>query len=218
MLKKSLAALALLAGTQLASAAICATSGRNLGTLPGDGGSVSFSAACTVLGNPGPNSSSWSFMNTFNFSLSDAASVAFGSIDLNYTRVGEYFPNSPNRGDALFEITTSAISFIHDGVETFVGTEGAGHHEQARIFAQGLEAGDYQMVIRGRVFDTSTNFGFYDGTLSVSYDTPAATTMSSNLAAVAAPVPEPGALATLLLGLPAVALAVRRSRRRRDAA
>jgi hypothetical protein len=218
-----LCASALLACANLAwGAATCMTSSPNLGTLqpdaPGSTSGVTFGGACTAFGNPDPNDpSAWSFTNYFTFSLASAASAVFGGIDLNFTRTGELFPNSPNRGDPFFMITTDFIAFDRNGVRTYVGQEGPGHNEFARINGFNLEAGDYTMVIQGRVFDTPTNSGWYNGSLHVTYaDAPMATLAS--LSAVAAPVPEPETLALLLMGLPAVAWAARRSKGKRGAA
>lgn len=211
MLIKKLCAGALFACANVAWGAVCVSGPSNLGTLlPSDTSSASFSATCRALGNPDPgDTAAWSFTNYYRFSLAAAASTVYGGINLNFTRTGEVFPHSPNRGDPLFMITTDSIMFEHGGVTTFAGTEGAGHHEHASIHAFDLEAGDYLMVVRGRVFNTATQSGWYNGTLNVSYANPTVSAMST----VSAPVPEPETAALLLLGIPAVALGSRRKQR-----
>lgn len=214
MKARILCASALLACANFAwGAATCATSPTQLGTLqaygPDSTAGASFGAFCTAFGNPDPNDpSAWSFTHQFSFTLASAASAVFGGIDLNFTRTGELFPNSPTRGDPFFMITTDFIAFDRNGERTYVGGEGPGHNEHANVNGFNLEAGDYTMVIQGRVFDTPTNTGWYDGALHVTYaDAPMA--MLSTLA-VAAPVPEPETLALALMGVPAVAWAARR--------
>lgn len=169
----------------------------DLGTFwpsdPSVSAAATFGAHCSASADADVNDTeAWSFTNYHTFRLAADATGVYGGIDLNFTRD---FGGGPNYGSALYMITTDSISFVHNGVSTFAGTEGAGHNEHASILGFNLEAGDYLMVIRGHVFGTPTRSGSYKGNLYVSYaDT-----------AVAAPVPEPATDALLLLGIPVVA-------------
>jgi len=209
---KTLIAGAMLASTSFSWGAVCFSSPTNLGTLSASSFSqgVRFSAGCTAPGRPDPaDTAAWSFTNYHRFRLAEDASSVWGGLNLNFTRTGQVIPNSPNPGDPFYMIGINSISFIHNGVTTFVGTEGAGHHEHASILGFDLEAGDYLMEVRGRVFNTATRSGWYDGTLNM---TPANAVSAMSL--VAAPVPEPATSALLLLGIPVVGWAAGRKSRR----
>ena len=212
---KTLIAGALLASTSFAWSAVCFTSPTDLGTLSASsfGEGVRFSAGCTSPGSPDPaDTGAWAFTNTHRFRLAEDASSVWGGLDLHFTRNGQIIPNSPHPGDPFYMIDISSISFIHNGVTTFVGAEGAGYNEHANILGLNLEAGDYLMEIRGRVFNTLSRTGFYDGTLNFS---PA--NAMSTMSMVAAPVPEPATSALLLLGIPVVGWAAKRRTRHRAA-
>jgi hypothetical protein len=201
---KKLCAGALLLSVNLAAwGATCETSATHLGTLwPSN--PVAFGASCAADRDADPtDASTWSFTHTFTFTLAAAANV-FSTIDLHRTQGRMPYPDTT---DPYFMITTDDISFLHNGVTSWVGGEGAGQNEKAAIVAHGIEAGDYTMTIYGRVFDYGSRAGWYTGDLNVSYLDPS----------IAAPVPEPETLALLMLGLPVVAWAARRRQQGRAA-
>lgn len=205
---KKLCAGALLLSANLAAwGATCQSSAANLGTLwPSN--PVSFGASCAADLTGDPNdASTWTFSNIFTFTLAGAANTVYSSINLHYTPARDVIPDAEWGSEPYYMITTDNISFLHNGVTTQVGGEGAGHNERASIHAFDLEAGDYTMVVNGQVFDFGSRSGWYTGNLNVSYVDPT----------LAAPVPEPETLALLLLGVPAVAWTARRRQRARAA-
>lgn len=188
-MKQFLCSLALLAGAGVAHAAVCTEGDRDFGTVSDTSGGTpyTYAAACSALLQDPADPATWAFTHELDFTLAHAGDI-FGTIDLNFTRLG---------GQPFFMISIDAIGLVHDGATTWIGSEGAGHYEVSRFRAIGLEAGDYTVLLNGRLFDQGARSGFYDGTLDVRYD-------------VAAPVPEPGALGLLLLGAPLVAWGLRR--------
>lgn len=183
-----------------AAAALCLSSGASWGAYcsngnvdfgvvsdTGAGPHYTYNVACSVLGLDTSDIDSYHFVNRISFTLARTGDI-FGDISLNPVRSGPggLFPP----GQMLFMITTGGISLLHDGEETVIGGELPGQNEQAMFGAWDLEAGDYTLLFRGRVFDTVFRSGFYDGSLAIRYDS------------VAAPVPEPAALALMAVGAP----------------
>ncbi|CAN7570722.1 FxDxF family PEP-CTERM protein [Rhizobacter sp. LjRoot28] len=206
MCRNALMTAALLAAAQVVSAATCATSPLSLGTLghsPWPGTGADFGAWCTASAPADPpTGDEWTFSQTFHFTLAGPATLLIADLDLNFTR-----DSVANGGQALYMIGIGSIWLIRDGVVVDTGGELPGLYERAFLTAQDLDAGAYSLVVLGRVFNTPTRSGWYDGTLNVSYVDPS----------VAAPVPEPATWAALLTAVPIVGAMTGQGRRRRVA-
>lgn len=195
-MKKQLSAFALTLAACSSWGAVCTYGNWNFGSLAEytGGPDYSYGALCSALGQDPANPATWSFTHQVSFTMAQAGDI-YGVIDLNFTRSGPANPQAP--GEPFFVVRIDPIVLVHDGVSTRIGGEGAGHNEVSRFYADDLEAGDYTLLLRGTLFDTGARTGFYDGFLRASYD-------------VAAPVPEPAAIALLAMGAPLAMWGARR--------
>lgn len=193
-LRHLLAGAALFVQASAFAAATCWTPTPDLGGLDGES-AASFGGACfsaAPLGDPGR-----SYELSFDFTLSEPVDWLWGSAGL--AKVRDVAPDSPTRGEILWGLTVDVVTLEHDGQIFYIGTDFHQHEVARFLMPDLLEAGDYTLGFRGRIYGLSGG-GSFSGNIGVHY---------------ASAVPEPATGALALAGLLGV-LGVARRRERRS--